>query len=1325
MNEDEMRNLFGSRQKPIAKMPFSRLTSLCVLATTFCVVAGASASELTGPQTLRHRAGGGARALVDQSISPWQSYSDADSLGKERSSQLAQAVTVDSNCKALIQDAPGGGHVLLGIFGSSGPATDGRCGEAGDANVASVVVDSVCSTATRAAHAGLAPGTDGGSFLLQAWGNPSTVNKRGRIAFIARVQGSVRNQGVFAADENGVDAIAIGCGELGGYGDAPTTCGDPAPGGGTFGGFFTGTVFAPDINDAGDVLFFCDVDRINTTRGLFLYRASNGKIEKVAIAGDASPVGGVFESVGPGSLNKNGSVVFLASSSENTISDIFIWKNGAISKVAAVGDPAPGGGTFRLLGTEAFGFVDGTFIPIGPVPDINDNGDICFRAIVSGGTTERGLIRQSDGVNSWLVKRDDPTPAGGTYLDFAAAAMNNVGQIAFFSDYMPTSTTYGVGWFAGAPGNWRKVIVGGDPVDDGQCWGLAYSRNPMRTIDDSGNVLFWTDNNPNGGNERMLIALPDGALKVVARRADPSPYSGTYRTFNPWPSLCEGFGVFGASTPDAGMFAISQHIGFEMCGVEEPNDLPFVDVISAYPGLDDFGSGNSVAWIDYDNDGDLDLSVGAGANNINRLFLNRITENGTVSFDSVDNPLIANPNTTRGLGWGIFNPGDLCPDLYQGAPYTANVMLDNSCGSVVDVTKTVTAGTADETNGIRVVDFDGDGKLDIHELRPHAPDRLLRNLGNWQFQEMPASAISIGEGSFDAAWGDVDGDGDQDVYVTRQASQPNVLLRNDGGGVFTDVTTAPLAITDSSAGASWGDYDNDGDLDLFVTNWLTANHLFRNEGSFNFTDVTGAGMGVERRGQSAVWGDLNNDGWLDLYVANQGDSNQLWLNVPDGQGGRTLEDVTYPAVANLGPSTGVAFADYDQDGDLDIYVGAHLGRNTLLRNEIAPGNHWLEVKLAGTQSNASAIGCRLTVVAGDLTMHREVGANNGMWSQEPTLQHFGLGSCVGPVHLTVRWPSGAVTDTTIAAVDCTVPITERAVAFELPSPWCASSYWAGGNLPVALPCDTTTCRYFGAGQFDVLTREAPYPFGAGNASVVHYEVFGNGAVVVKVPLMSTWHSGIPFVFLQESDRSGCKLEIHRNIDALEVSAWGGSSWYSSNFAIADSSTVWLSIVVTDSDIAAAASANGQDWYILHQMLRSCAGPYTIGFGMGPAYPGSGGYRRFTNVSLVAPDLTLLPPAAPVSESLRRLGLSQNVPNPFNPRTTIKYDLPATGAVRLTVFDVAGRLVRTLVDESMPQGSHEAVWDGRDSSGREVGSGSYLARLEFGGKVETVRMGLIR
>jgi len=89
------------------------------------------------------------------------------------------------------------------------------------------------------------------------------------------------------------------------------------------------------------------------------------------------------------------------------------------------------------------------------------------------------------------------------------------------------------------------------------------------------------------------------------------------------------------------------------------------------------------------------------------------------------------------------------------------------------------------------------------------------------------------------------------------------------------------------------------------------------------------------------------------------------------------------------------------------------------------------------------------------------------------------------------------------------------------------------------------------------------------------------------------------------------------------------------------------------------------------------------------------------------------------------GVVRVVPNPFNPRTTIKCDLPAAGSVRLSVFDLAGRLVRTLVDENKAQGSFEAVWDGRDSSGREVGSGTYLARLEFEGKVEVVRMGLVR
>ena len=186
--------------------------------------------------------------------------------------------------------------------------------------------------------------------------NPTTVNASGRVAFNSQVDGSNRNQGVFVADSDGtITAIAIGCGLPGGSGDTTSMCGDASPIGGHFGGFFFGTFFTPDINDAGDVLFFCDVNGGDSRRALFLYRGATGEIVKVAAIGDSSPIGGTFGAVGPGSLNNNGQVVFLASAVGTINSDIFMWDNGVVTKVAAVGDPAPEGGTFSFLGTESCG----------------------------------------------------------------------------------------------------------------------------------------------------------------------------------------------------------------------------------------------------------------------------------------------------------------------------------------------------------------------------------------------------------------------------------------------------------------------------------------------------------------------------------------------------------------------------------------------------------------------------------------------------------------------------------------------------------------------------------------------------------------------------------------------------------------------------------------------------------------------------------------------------------------------------------------------------------------------------------------------------------
>jgi hypothetical protein len=434
----------------------------------------------------------------------------------------------------------------------------------------------ICGVESRAAHGQIAPNTDGGTLNPVAFINPTTVNASGRVAFNSQVDGSDRNQGVFVADSDGtISAIAIGCGGLGGGGDTTSMCGDASPVGGHFGGFFFGTVFTPDVNDTGDVLFFCDVNGGDSRRALFLYRGASGEIVKVAAVGDPSPIGGTFGAVGPGSLNNNGKVVFLASPVGETInSNLFMWDNGVVTKVAAVGDPAPGGGTFSALGTESFGFQDGTFIPTGPVPDINDSDQIVFRAIVSGGITERGIVVRTGQVDEWYVKVPDPTPIGGTYLDMQAASINNAGQIAFFADYHPTPDTTNSGWFAGAPGNWRKVVVFFDPIDGGQCLGLAFSRNPMQTIDAAGNVVFWANLDSNGTTDRLVLGLADGNLLIAARRGDPTPIGGTFGSMDAWPAVNGNVGTLNVATPGAQNGALSAHMAFNHCPSGTPTPTP-------------------------------------------------------------------------------------------------------------------------------------------------------------------------------------------------------------------------------------------------------------------------------------------------------------------------------------------------------------------------------------------------------------------------------------------------------------------------------------------------------------------------------------------------------------------------------------------------------------------------------------------------------------------------------------------------------------------------------------------------------------------------------
>jgi hypothetical protein len=420
---------------------------------------------------------------------------------------------------------------------------------------------------------------DGGTLNPLAFTNPATINGSATIAFFSLVDGVERNQGIFVADGSGVRTIVRGCGAGGGTDDPATACGDPAPAGGTFSGLYAGTFFAPVINDAGDVLFFADVfRRRHTTRGLFLYRAADQRIVKVAKAGDRSPLGGRLGAVGPGSLSNNGTVAFLAQTKPepwpSASTGILLWRAGRLSKWAAVGDPAPGGGTFSALGTETITLSSGATVPVGPVPGINNHGQISFRANVTGGVTEQGLIVSTNGVHQWYVRAGDVTPAGGVYVDFSAPILNSAGDIAFVANYAPPVGDISSAWFAGSPrSGWRKVLALLDPVDGGQCVGLAISRNPMHPLDDNGDLMVWSNVQTPGGQllEKLFVGAPDGTLSTAATEGDATPLGGQIETIQPWASLRGGRGTVSATTPGALASVINAHMvsGGTMSGAAE------------------------------------------------------------------------------------------------------------------------------------------------------------------------------------------------------------------------------------------------------------------------------------------------------------------------------------------------------------------------------------------------------------------------------------------------------------------------------------------------------------------------------------------------------------------------------------------------------------------------------------------------------------------------------------------------------------------------------------------------------------------------------------
>ncbi len=398
-------------------------------------------------------------------------------------------------------------------------------------------------------------------------------------------------------------------------------------------------------------------------------------------------------------------------------------------------------------------------------------------------------------------------------------------------------------------------------------------------------------------------------------------------------------------------------------------------------------------------------------------------------------------NDDHSAVWGDYdNDGDLDLFISRGNSQADSLMRNEGQGVFIDVAEAAgVADPGGRGRTATWVDVDNDGHLDLFVANNHSPNRLFHNQGDGTFTDITARAGLQGTQSERkaAVWADYDRDGFMDLFTTesrdpreRESDPPvNRLYRNNGDLIFTEVTTAAgLSNEGLSEGATWGDFDNDGDPDLFVTMENGPNRLYQNSGDGTFTEIGAqAGVADQRSGRAAIWGDYDNDGDLDLFVIVATGPDQLYRNNDDG----TFTNVAMPAGITAMGSTmqfGAAGGDFNNDGFLDLFLTDQLialGRQShLLYRNNGNQNHWLKIKLVGTVSNRDGVGTKITLTAGGGIQFREQNGGSHLLSQNSTIIHVGLDQRTTVDALTIEWPSGIRQQFTNVTVDQMLTVVE-------------------------------------------------------------------------------------------------------------------------------------------------------------------------------------------------------------------------------------------------------------------------------------------------------------
>jgi len=758
-----------------------------------------------------------------------------------------------------------------------------------------------------------------------------------------------------------------------------------------------------------------------------------------------------------------------------------------------------------------------------------------------------------------------------------------------------------------------------------------------------------------------------------------------------------------------------------------------------------------------------------------------------------DNLGITTKNGEFGCAWGDFN-GDGYLDLFLPGVWYQNTLYRNDGGShFVDVSNTM--GIAGPFNGLAIgavwADFNGDGRLDL--LCTDAGLKLYRNDGN-TFTDISAtsnlSSVDPGVQTWQTAVGDFDNDGDLDIAMAGASLDPLPIriLRNDNGG-FTDVATAmgitssleswnpawvdvnndgkpdlwmptirtpgtgckllinqggQLVVSDpaftgiqanSAIVSCWGDFNNDGYMDLFLIPYSGDNDgvakLYKNNGDGTFTDVAAA-YGLNQTFSSArgaYWGDYDNDGRLDLLIGDWTGPQYLFHN----DGDHFTEVGAATGAGFIGRFRSAVFVDYDNDGSLDIFYNEGprntIGQPKLLLHNSGNSNHWVGIVPRAFESNTAAIGARITLYAGVLKQIRDIQGSGAGITNGDLRALFGLGSVSTIDSVVVRWPTGksgvfknlkldayniilelptvtTLSATNIASMSATLNGTVN------PNGSADSAYFAWGTDTTLSTFRTTGSQAIGSGESDVAVTAGIS--GLNPNTTYYYRVVGQnsaglrlGSVLNFKTLPLTPQQQIQLIINQVN-----ALVAGRTLNRLE----GLLLTATLDQALNDLQRGRNGIAIVD---LRAFIIEVQLYARLHLLTASQAQPLVDNANTAiDMIRNLGGNLAVSS----SEEQSILSSATEVEGTISHgFWLGQNSPNPFNPTTDIQFSVLTDGHAALRVFNSIGQVTATLFEGEAETGQiYKATFNAAT-----LPSGVYFARLDFDGKCLVKKMLLVK